>query len=110
MGDFSSLSAGVRIWCTSNDFVNDVIMIGAAEGITGDVTLGDYSGVGANSVVMPRNEVPEGVAVGALSFVPSEFPFEPWTVYAGIPIAPVKFRNRDSVLLQVEQFLRRQSG
>ena len=107
IGDFSSLSAGVRVWCTSNDFVHDAIMIGAAAGITGDVTLGDHTGVGANSVVMPRNTIPEGVAIGALSFVPSDFAFEPWTVYAGIPVAPVKPRDRDSVLRQVEEFLRR---
>jgi carbonic anhydrase/acetyltransferase-like protein (isoleucine patch superfamily) len=108
IGDFSSLSAGVRVWCTSNDFVNDAIMIGAATGISGDVSLGDYSGVGANSVVMPQNEIPEGVAIGALSLVPPGFSFEPWTVYAGIPIVRLKPRNRDSVLRQVEQFLSRQ--
>ena len=84
-------------------------MIGAATGISGDVSLGDHSGVGANSVVMPRNEVPEGVAIAALSFVPPEFSFEPWTVYAGIPIAPIKLRNRESVLRQVEHFLIRKS-
>jgi acetyltransferase-like isoleucine patch superfamily enzyme len=83
-------------------------MIGAAPGITGDVSLGDHSGVGANSVVMPRNEIPDGVAIGALSLVPPEFSFEPWTVYAGIPIAPLKARNRESVLRQVEHFLERQ--
>jgi acetyltransferase-like isoleucine patch superfamily enzyme len=107
IGNFSSLSAGVRVWCASNDFVNDAIMIGAAEGITGDVTIGDHTGVGANSVVMPRNTIPEGVAIGALSFVPSDFAFEPWTVYAGVPIVPLKPRNRDSVLRQVEEFLHR---
>jgi carbonic anhydrase/acetyltransferase-like protein (isoleucine patch superfamily) len=109
IGDFSSLSAGVRVWCTSNDFVNDAIMIGTAQGISGDVSLGDHTGVGANSVVMPRNEVPEGVSIGALSFVPADFGFEPWTVYAGIPIARVASRNRDNVLRQVEQFLGRRS-
>jgi carbonic anhydrase/acetyltransferase-like protein (isoleucine patch superfamily) len=66
IGDFSSLSAGVRVWCTSNDFVNDATMIGAAEGISGDVTFADHCGVGANSVVMPRNQVPE-VSPSALS-------------------------------------------
>jgi carbonic anhydrase/acetyltransferase-like protein (isoleucine patch superfamily) len=110
IGDFSSLSAGVRVWCTSNDFVNDAIMIGAAIGISGDVTLGNHTGVGANSVIMPRNDIPEGVAIAALSFVPPEFSFEPWTVYAGIPIAPLKPRNRESVLRQVEAFLKREAG
>jgi carbonic anhydrase/acetyltransferase-like protein (isoleucine patch superfamily) len=67
--------------------VNDAIMICAATGITGDVSLGDYRGVGANSIVLPRNEIPAGVAIGVLSLVPPEFSFEPRTVYAGIPIA-----------------------
>jgi acetyltransferase-like isoleucine patch superfamily enzyme len=107
IGDFSSLSAGVRVWCTSNDFVNDAIMIEAAEGITGDVVFGDHCGVGANAVVMPRNEIPEGVAIGALSYVPPEFAFEPWTVYAGVPIVKVKSRNRERVLQQVADFLAR---
>jgi len=35
-----------------------------------------------------------------MSFVPPEFSFEPWTVYAGIPIASVRPRNRESVLRQ----------
>jgi galactoside O-acetyltransferase len=27
LGDFCSLSSGVKIWCTSDDFVNDVVTI-----------------------------------------------------------------------------------
>jgi acetyltransferase-like isoleucine patch superfamily enzyme len=104
LGDFSSISAGVRVWCSSNDFVNDLIAIGVEgdDPITGDVTIGNYTGVGANSVVMPANDVPEGVAIGALSFVPAAYRFEPWTVYAGTPIRPVKKRDRERVLRQVE--------
>lgn len=105
LGDYSSLSAGVRIWCSSNDFVNDLIALDVAgdDPITGDVTIGNYTGVGANAVVMPRNDIPEGVAIGALSFVPAAFEFEPWTVYAGIPIRPVAARNRERVLRQLER-------
>lgn len=110
LGDFSSLSAGVKIWCTSNDFVNDLISImppGVDDigdhKIFGDVSLGNLTGVGSNSVIMPHNEIPEGVAIGALAFVPPSYSFEPWTVYAGTPIEPVKKRNRDNVLRQVER-------
>jgi acetyltransferase-like isoleucine patch superfamily enzyme len=111
LGDFSSLSSGVKVWCTSDDFVRDVVTIIPPELgeikenlITGDVHIGDYTAVGANAVVMPRNELPDGVAVGALSFVPPEFEFEPWTVYAGVPIRKVADRDRESVLRQVERF------
>jgi acetyltransferase-like isoleucine patch superfamily enzyme len=105
LGDYSSLSAGVKVWCTSDDFVNDVVAIcppGIKENlIAGDVTIGDYTAVGANSVVMPKNAIPEGVAIGALSFVPAGFAFEPWSVYAGVPIRHLGKRNEANVRSQV---------
>lgn len=104
LGDFSSISAGVRIWCSSEDFTNDLVAIVPTGGpaikrhlITGDVLIGDFTVVGANSVVMPGNTVPVGVAIGALSFVPPRFAFEPWSVYAGTPIRYLKPRNEREV-------------
>ena len=110
LGDYSSLSAGVRIWCASDDFVRSLIFI-APPGfgdvkeslIEGDVSLGNCTGVGANSVVMPGNLIPEGTTIGALSFVPPRFPFEPWAVYAGSPIRRVGTRDKDAVLRQVRR-------
>jgi acetyltransferase-like isoleucine patch superfamily enzyme len=109
LGDFSSLSAGVKIWCSSDDFVNDVVMIMPPgidvkeHVITGDVTFGRCTAVGSNAVVMPDNQIPEGTVIGALSFVPPRFQFEPWTVYAGTPIRPIRPRNKSRVLAQVEK-------
>lgn len=109
LGDFCSLSSGVKIWCVSNDFVNDLVCIVPAPGgdigahpIEGDVTMGHYTAVGANAVVMPDNNVPEGTVIGALSLVPVRFPFEPWSVYAGVPVRRVGPRNQASVLRQAE--------
>ncbi len=109
IGDLCSLSSGVKIWCASNDFSNSLIAI-IPEGcsdeenfmLEGDVTFGDYTGVGANSIVMPQNHIPEGTVIGALSYVPCNFKFEPWSVYAGIPIRKVRNRNRENVLRQAE--------
>lgn len=108
-GDFSSLSSGVKIWCTSDDFVNDIVTIippgidsPKEHLIIGDVTLERLTALGSNSVVMPDNHIPEGVTIGALSFVPPRYPFSAWTVYAGTPIRPVKPRNREAVLRQLE--------
>ena len=110
LGDFSSISSGVRIWCASDDFVNDVVTIlppGLDEiksnFIVGDVILERCTAVGANSVVMPDNHLPEGVAIGALSLVPPGFHFEPWSVYAGVPVRFIKQRNRQAVLDQVSR-------
>jgi acetyltransferase-like isoleucine patch superfamily enzyme len=117
LGNYSSLSSGVKIWCASDDFVNDIVAIippEADEGgsvkdhlISGDVTMGDFTAVGSNTVVMPLNEIPEGTTIGALSFVPARFRFEPWTVYAGVPIRRVASRNRENVLRQVQMIERR---
>lgn len=107
IGDFSSLSSGVKIWCTSDDFANDIVTIVPAgvdhvkdHLITGDVAFGDYTAVGANAVVMPGNCVPEGTAIGALSFVPAAFELRPWSVYAGTPVRYLRPRNRENVLRQ----------
>ena len=114
LGDFCSLSSGVKIWCTSDDFVNDVVTI-VPDGagpikqhlIVGDVTFENCTAVGSNAIVMPGNHIPEGTVIGALSFVPPRFPFDPWAVYAGIPIRRVGDRNREAVSAQADQ-LRKQ--
>ena len=100
MGDCSSLAAGVKVWLSSNDYVNELVThsVPNVKEIQGNVTLGKYTGVGTNSVIMPNNDIPEGVSIGALSFVPSNYKFEPWTVYAGRPIRPIKKRNKNNVL------------
>lgn len=110
LGDMSSLSSGVRVWCGSDDFRNDVVTI-IPPGVRspkkhflgGDVILEDYTAVGANSVLMPGNRIPEGTVIGALSFVPPAFRFRPWSVYAGIPIRRVGARNRAEVLSQASK-------
>lgn len=100
MGSYSSLSAGVRIWLSSNEYVNELVTHGVplVKEVTGGVTLGKYTGVGCNSVILPDNHIPEGTVIGALSLVPSHFNFEPWTVYAGIPIRKIKKRNKVQAL------------
>ena len=111
LGDYSSVSSGVKIWCSSDDFVHDIVTIIPPEFgpikenlITGDVIFERLTAVGSNSVVMPDNRVPEGTVIGALSFVPSKFKFEPWTVYAGVPIRPLGARDREAVLRQWNKF------
>ncbi len=100
MGECSSLAAGVKVWLSSNDYVNELVThsIPEVKEIQGNVSLGKYTGVGTNSVIMPNNDIPEGVTIGALSFVPSNYKFEPWTVYAGRPIRPIKKRNKENVI------------
>lgn len=109
LGDYCSLSSGVKIWCRSNDFVNDLIIIKpdnidiGDKPIKGNVIIGNYCGVGSNTVIMPNNIIPEGVSIGALSYVPPGFKFKEWSVYAGVPIKLVKERNKENVMRQVNE-------
>lgn len=110
LGDFCSLSSGVKVWCTSDDFARDVVCIlppgcPPLKGhlIAGDVTMGDCTAVGSNSVVMPGVTIPEGTVIGALSFVPAHYELEPWSVYAGAPVRRVGRRDRDAVRRQADQ-------
>ncbi|MBN2779503.1 MAG: hypothetical protein JXQ74_00340 [Alphaproteobacteria bacterium] len=99
LGDYSAIAHGARILLQSNDYVHDLISHDSS--IEGDVTFDRYTGCGANAIVMPNNHIPEGTVIGALSFVPPNFKFEPWSVYAGIPIRKIKDRDKGSVLAQV---------
>ncbi len=110
LGDYSSLSAGVKIWCASDDFARSLVFVpppGFEDVkefmINGDVTLARCTAIGANSVVMPLNAIPEGTVVGALSLVPSNFRFEPWSVYAGTPVRYLGPRDRAAVMRQVSR-------
>lgn len=110
IGDFSSLSSGVKVWCTSDDFVNDLVTVIPPDMkqvkkhlLQGDIILDHYTAVGANSVIMPGNHVPEGTVIGALSLVPASFDFRAWSVYAGTPIRFLRPRNRESVMEQVQR-------
>lgn len=111
IGEFGSLASGVRIFCASDDFVNDAAVIFPnnmthlkTHTISGDIILGDYVTIGANTVVMPNQIIPDGVTIGAMSFVPSKFKFKSWSVYAGCP--KLKFickRNKKNVLNEIKE-------
>ncbi|MDF1663210.1 MAG: hypothetical protein P1V97_15650 [Planctomycetota bacterium] len=106
LGDYSSVSAGVKIWCASDDFVRDMACLTPPElsyprhSIMGDVEIGALTIIGSNAVIMPQQKIPEGVTIGALSFVPANFSFEAWHVYAGVPIRKLKARDKDEVRKQ----------
>lgn len=112
---FGSLASGVKVFCGTDDFVNDLAVVLPKELCEikdhiryGNVLLSKYVTVGANSVIMPNNYIPEGTCIGALSFVPSNFDFEPWSIYAGYPkLKLIKKRNKENVLKQVEEINRR---
>tara|TARA_B110001454_G_C12614104_1_gene389987 strand:+ start:106 stop:627 length:522 start_codon:yes stop_codon:yes gene_type:complete len=108
LGDYSSISSGVRVWCASDNFYSGIASFLSDDllfddRISGDVWISDLTIIGTNSVIMPNNTLPIGVALGALSFVPYNFNFEPWMLYAGIPIKPIRKRDEKRILGKYHQ-------
>jgi len=104
MNDFSTLSWGVRVFTQTDDFsgtfmTNPTVPSQYTNVYGGLVTLGRHSVIGAGCVILPNINIPEGVAVGALSLLNQDL--VKWSIYAGIPAKIIK--KRSSELLSYEQ-------
>ena len=112
IGSHNTISSHVSIYCQSNNFSKDLITLYSNlindNKIYGDVKIEDYCGIGTHSIIMPNNLIPEGVAIGAFSYVPSNFSFESYTLYSGNPISPKKKRDKKRIIdqaLEIENIL-----
>jgi len=97
MEDFSTLAAGSRVICSSDDYVsghliNSTIPEKYRKVDRNKVVLEKFSCIGTNCVIMPGVVISEGSVVGANSLVTKST--EPWTVYVGSPARPVKKRPK----------------
>jgi acetyltransferase-like isoleucine patch superfamily enzyme len=104
MEDFSGLSQGVRIYSRTDDYsgewlTNPTVPAQFTGVISGPVKIGRHAVIGAGSVILPRLEIGEGAAVGALSLVKKSL--DPWGVYFGAPAKRLKARSRK--LLELER-------
>lgn len=96
--DFCFISVGAKMICASERFMGEGL-IGPLipeeykdDIISGPIVLQRFSGVCANSVVMPGVTMAQGSILGANSFLKEST--EPWTIYAGSPARPIRERPR----------------
>jgi acetyltransferase-like isoleucine patch superfamily enzyme len=99
--DFCFISVGARLVCASEEFYGEGL-IGPIipdeykdNQIVRPIILRRFSGVCANSVVLPGVEMAEGSILGANSLLKEST--EPWTIYAGSPAKPIKKRRQDKM-------------
>jgi galactoside O-acetyltransferase len=102
MGDFSGLSPGCKVFSATDDFSGEHLIgpmvpeqFTLVEG--GPVVIGKYVQVGAGSIILPKLDIGEGVAVGSMSLVNTSL--EPWGIYAGIPANRIKERSKKIIEL-----------
>lgn len=103
MEDFSALSAGVKIYTSSDDYggsamTNPTVPERFTNVAVGEVVLHRHVIIGANSVILPGVEIGEGSSVGALSLVNRNL--DPWGVYGGVPAKRIMERKRDLLAME----------
>lgn len=104
IGDFVNIAPGCRLIAASNDFTDGGLTgptippAYATESITQDITVADHVLLGANVVVLPGTEIPEGLAAGAATLLTPDMDLEPWTLYVGQPARPIRSRASAAIL------------
>jgi len=106
MEDFSGLSWGVQVYTKSDDFsgrymTNPTVPTKYTGVKGGPVDMKRHTIVGANSVILPKVTLEEGVAVGAMSLVSKKL--ASWGIYSGFPAKRIK--ERSCKLLEYEKLL-----
>ena len=107
LGDYSTLSSGVRILTGTEDIdtpglLGSAIPEGYRKPLRSEVHIGRHCMVGANSVVLPGATIPDGVVIGAMSLVRENSKLSPWSIWAGNPLRHFRDRPRDKILAMTE--------
>lgn len=107
LADYTTLAYQVKVFTQSDDYhghtmTNSTIPEKYKNEIKKPTSIGKFSIIGANSIVLPGANLAVGTSVGAMSLITN--PTEPWGIYVGSPAKRIRDRSKD--LLELEkQFL-----
>lgn len=108
MEDFSTVSSGVRIFTSTDDYSgsclnNPTVPDKFKNVFTAPVILKKFALVGANTVILPGSIIEEGTSIGANSLVKGKT--EPYSLYAGIPIRKICRKDKEIMLRLEREYL-----
>lgn len=111
MNDFSGISQGVRIYSKTDDYsgehlTNPTVPARYTGVKFGKVVLGRHAIIGSGTVILPNVTIGEGSSVGAQSLVTKNL--AEWGVYFGSPAKRIK--NRKKNLLDLERDFLSENG
>lgn len=106
LNDFSSMAANTILYSASDDYSGEFLTAQAipqeyTSHIGGLINVGRHVIIGANTVIIGKSNLAEGVSVGSNSLVYKDL--QEWGVYAGSPVKFLKERSRN--LLDLEKKL-----
>lgn len=95
IGDYVGISPGVKIFSSTENVdghwvTNPTVPKHMRNPICKPIRIADHTGIGANSVLLPGADMPEGSFLGAMSLIKS--PLSPWSIWAGVPASYKKAR------------------
>ena len=102
MGDWSFIGYGSKLFCGSEDYtgehgpVND--FWGSNKVYHGDISIGNYSGIASDVILMPGVNLPDGCNIGLKSVVWAKDELKPYSIYFGNPLKFHKNRDKDAIL------------
>ena len=102
--DYSNISSRVCMYAVSDDYSgesmsNPMIPEKYKKMEKRRILVEDNVIIGTGSTILPGVLLAQGTAIGAMSLVKAST--EPWTIYAGIPVKPLK--KRSDRLLELEK-------
>mgnify|MGYP001189971231 FL=1 len=104
MGDFSTTSAQVLVYSSTDDYsgkymTNQTIPSEFTNVQHAAVLIERHCIIGAHSTILPGSALGEGAAVGSAALVNGPLP--PWTISVGTPAKPIKSRARNALDIEV---------
>jgi len=107
LGNFCFIAIGSKVIAGSDDYMSSnligpLIPKNLKKVILSTVKFEDYSGCGANCIIMPGVVLSEGSLLLAGSVLNKDT--KPWMIYAGNPARIIKARDREKVLNQARIF------
>lgn len=92
IGNNVSLAPGVKIWSTNHN-VKDKNMLIQDQGLSeSEITIGNDVFIGANSIILPGVNLPDGVVVTAGSVVGVKA-YKPYSIISGNPARIIGYRE-----------------
>lgn len=97
IGDYVGISPGVKIFTGTEDpsgewVTNPTVPDHMRNPKVSPIRIADHCLIGANTVLLPGADMPQGAAVGCLSLV--KHSLGAWALHAGVPARLIRARSR----------------